>query len=480
MRPTSQTPPVTAVTDIDVIRDAVREARDSPDRARFRPPREGPNAGCALTERCRPGTERALRHARANPCTAGQGRSELERPPSVVHTENEEGPDDARPVPPRPGSALVKVVYFTFRGLFADNPRAIYEALLARGGDRRRTPGCAPRRHRPPSRPASRRSLFGTPEAVAALEAADVVVANDYIPLDCGPSAPAPPTCRPGTAPRSSGSTTTSRCAGGLAGPTPTRTSPAGTCCSRPTRRAPSGCAHAFGFSGADPRDRLPAQRRPEPPGPRRGAGPRPRPSSASPTARRPSSTPRPGATTWCSTTTGAAGLRGPDRPRRLRRAARAPTTSCCSGCTAWSPDRLAIPPGLAGDRRLRPPRIRELYLAADVLVTDYSSAMFDFAVTGKPHAVLHLRPRALPRRAARLLLRPRRGGPRPAACAPARNSSRRSPTSTSSPPAPADRYARFRDTFCSPRGRARHRTRARPALPARRHAPDDPPMERG
>jgi CDP-glycerol glycerophosphotransferase len=30
-------------------------------------------------------------------------------------------------------------------------------------------------------------------------------------------------------------------------------------------------------------------------------------------------------------------------------------------------------------------PDIRELYLAADVLVTDYSSAMFDFAVTGKP-----------------------------------------------------------------------------------------------
>jgi CDP-glycerol glycerophosphotransferase len=28
---------------------------------------------------------------------------------------------------------------------------------------------------------------------------------------------------------------------------------------------------------------------------------------------------------------------------------------------------------------------IRELYLAADVLVTDYSSVMFDFAVTGKP-----------------------------------------------------------------------------------------------
>jgi CDP-glycerol glycerophosphotransferase len=30
-------------------------------------------------------------------------------------------------------------------------------------------------------------------------------------------------------------------------------------------------------------------------------------------------------------------------------------------------------------------PDVQELYLAADVLVTDYSSAMFDFAVTGKP-----------------------------------------------------------------------------------------------
>jgi CDP-glycerol glycerophosphotransferase len=30
-------------------------------------------------------------------------------------------------------------------------------------------------------------------------------------------------------------------------------------------------------------------------------------------------------------------------------------------------------------------PDIAELYLAADVLVTDYSSAMFDFAITGKP-----------------------------------------------------------------------------------------------
>ena len=30
-------------------------------------------------------------------------------------------------------------------------------------------------------------------------------------------------------------------------------------------------------------------------------------------------------------------------------------------------------------------PDVRDLYLAADVLVTDYSSVMFDFAITGKP-----------------------------------------------------------------------------------------------
>jgi CDP-glycerol glycerophosphotransferase len=30
-------------------------------------------------------------------------------------------------------------------------------------------------------------------------------------------------------------------------------------------------------------------------------------------------------------------------------------------------------------------PDVRELYLAADMLVTDYSSVMFDFALTGKP-----------------------------------------------------------------------------------------------
>ncbi|UOY02424.1 CDP-glycerol glycerophosphotransferase family protein [Blastococcus sp. PRF04-17] len=47
--------------------------------------------------------------------------------------------------------------------------------------------------------------------------------------------------------------------------------------------------------------------------------------------------------------------------------------------------DRIAVAANPAVRDVSFHPDIRELYLAADVLVTDYSSAMFDFAVTGKP-----------------------------------------------------------------------------------------------
>jgi CDP-glycerol glycerophosphotransferase len=47
--------------------------------------------------------------------------------------------------------------------------------------------------------------------------------------------------------------------------------------------------------------------------------------------------------------------------------------------------DRLDFPEGGAVRDVSAYPDIRYLYLAADVLVTDYSSTMFDFAVTGKP-----------------------------------------------------------------------------------------------
>jgi CDP-glycerol glycerophosphotransferase len=47
--------------------------------------------------------------------------------------------------------------------------------------------------------------------------------------------------------------------------------------------------------------------------------------------------------------------------------------------------DRFVLPEGPGVRDVSSHPDIRDLYLAADVLVTDYSSAMFDFAVTGKP-----------------------------------------------------------------------------------------------
>ena len=60
-------------------------------------------------------------------------------------------------------------------------------------------------------------------------------------------------------------------------------------------------------------------------------------------------------------------------------------------------------------------PTSSELYLAADVLVTDYSSMMFDFAVTGRPMVFLTYDLADFRDRAARLLLRPRGRGARAA-----------------------------------------------------------------
>ena len=59
-------------------------------------------------------------------------------------------------------------------------------------------------------------------------------------------------------------------------------------------------------------------------------------------------------------------------------------------------------------------PDVAELYLAADVLVTDYSSTMFDFAVTGKPMIFYAYDLAAYRDIAPGLLLRPRAGGARP------------------------------------------------------------------
>jgi CDP-glycerol glycerophosphotransferase (TagB/SpsB family) len=77
----------------------------------------------------------------------------------------------------------VNIVYVAFRGHFSDSPRAIYEALLARGVDATHTWLSAP--HTQATFPDDVATVtFGSPESIAALEGADLVVSNDHIPLD--------------------------------------------------------------------------------------------------------------------------------------------------------------------------------------------------------------------------------------------------------------------------------------------------------
>jgi CDP-glycerol glycerophosphotransferase len=82
----------------------------------------------------------------------------------------------------RRASPPVRIVWFSFRGLFADNPRALYEALLARGVEATHTWLCTEATR--DSFPAGVETvLYGTPEARAALESADLVVANDCMSM---------------------------------------------------------------------------------------------------------------------------------------------------------------------------------------------------------------------------------------------------------------------------------------------------------
>jgi CDP-glycerol glycerophosphotransferase (TagB/SpsB family) len=77
----------------------------------------------------------------------------------------------------------VNIVYVAFRGHFSDSPRALYEELLARGVDATHTWLSAP--HTQASFPEGVTTLtFGSPESIAALEGADLVISNDHIPLD--------------------------------------------------------------------------------------------------------------------------------------------------------------------------------------------------------------------------------------------------------------------------------------------------------
>jgi CDP-glycerol glycerophosphotransferase len=76
----------------------------------------------------------------------------------------------------------VKIVYYSFGGRYSDNPRALHQRALTRGGLDAEHVWLAHARHAD-SFPAGTSTVpVGTPEAVAALESADVVFADNHLP----------------------------------------------------------------------------------------------------------------------------------------------------------------------------------------------------------------------------------------------------------------------------------------------------------
>ena len=277
---------------------------------------------------------------------------------------------------------MVKVVYFTYRGLFADNPRAIYEGLLARDDlELTHTWLCVPKTQG--SYPAGVETvLYGTPEAAAVLGDADVVVANDCMSMDWTkkPGAiylqtwhgtplkrihhDAP--VRPGWLDKPDQDVARWDL---LLSPNAVSTELLRARVPLPRRRL---------------RDRLSAQRRPEP----TRTGTTSARGSAQELGIADGTTAVLYAPTWRDDLVfDAAGAADFEMPIDLTAFAQR-----LGGDHVLLPrlhsmvaGRIAVPPGApvidVSDR----PESAELYLAADMLVTDYSSAMFDFAVTGKP-----------------------------------------------------------------------------------------------
>ncbi len=77
----------------------------------------------------------------------------------------------------------MKIVYNSFNGRYADNPRMIYEALQDRGSDHTHT-WLLDHRYASAFPPDVPTVPIGTPAASAALNAADLVIANCHITLD--------------------------------------------------------------------------------------------------------------------------------------------------------------------------------------------------------------------------------------------------------------------------------------------------------
>jgi CDP-glycerol glycerophosphotransferase (TagB/SpsB family) len=77
----------------------------------------------------------------------------------------------------------VRIVYHSLRGQFSDSPRAVYERLVALGADVEHVWLTSPR-WEPVFPDDVEKAGYGTPEGRAALESADVVVSNDHLDVD--------------------------------------------------------------------------------------------------------------------------------------------------------------------------------------------------------------------------------------------------------------------------------------------------------
>ena len=338
----------------------------------------------------------------------------------------------------------MKVVLNTFRGVYADSPRAVYEALRERGDDHEYVWLARP--DRTGDFPDDVTTVeFGSAEAVAALESADVVVSNDHIGFDWDK--------RPGTvylqtwhgtplkrihndvmwAPEGRLAYLDTEIArwDALLSPNPVST---------PLFR------RAFGFSGpvhetgyprndvlsSPDRDRLRAEVR-----------------AALGIADGVTAVLY--APTWRDDQVFGEGVPDHTFPLDLDDFARGLGEDhvLLLRVHQMVADRLDLPAGSSVKDVSTYPDIRYLFLAADVLITDYSSAMFDFAVTGRPiiHFTYDLEYFSGELRGFYFDLAEVAPGPllstSDEVLAAITELARR-------PWVPTDRYTRFRETFCS------------------------------
>jgi CDP-glycerol glycerophosphotransferase len=274
----------------------------------------------------------------------------------------------------------MKIVYNAFSGRYCDNPRALYEELVVRSPDHDHLwlAGSAHLQGFPPGVPTV---PYGSAACIEALEAADVLVSNDHIPLDW--------VKRPGTVYLQTWhGTPLKRIHHDV------RWAPEGRLARldldvarwdhllSPNRASTERLQNAFGLSGqvhetGYPRNDLLSS---------------PRQAQVRADVRKQVGVPD-GVTavlyapTWRDDQVFAADqpdftlqLDLEDFGRRL-----GSDHVLLLRVHSLVADRLTFPPSAPVVDVSNYPDIRDLYAASDVLVTDYSSAMFDFAVTGRP-----------------------------------------------------------------------------------------------